>query len=91
MFETLKNSPKLAKLWQTQNKIKKETEKISVFHQEGDNSVAIRGDKKLEKFVLNGVERKDLKDFINEAMKKLDKKLEKEMKGNTGDILELLK
>jgi DNA-binding protein YbaB len=61
-----------------------------VFEQKGDNSVVVTGDKKITKIVINGVENKALKDLINDAMKKMDTKLQKEMKAKEDEIRSLL-
>lgn len=90
MFENFRD-PKLLKLWKSQNKIKKETEKIFSLHEKGDSSVLLRGDKKIEKIIIDGVENRELRDLLNDAMKKLEKKLEKDLKGSASDILDLLK
>ncbi|NBO21739.1 hypothetical protein EBU94_00140 [bacterium] len=63
---------------------------LSVFDQKGDNSIVITGDKKVTKIVINGVESKEIKDLINEAMKKMDTKLQKEMKSKEDEIRSLL-
>ena len=63
---------------------------LSVFDQKGDNSIVITGDKKVTKIVINGVESKEVKDLINEAMKKMDTKLQKEMKSKEDEIRSLL-
>ncbi len=74
-------------------KMKAEMEKEleQIFHQEekGDNLILLRGDKRVERIVINGEERKEIKDLINEAMKSLDKKVEKKMRGRTEDILSM--
>lgn len=68
----------------------KELEQI--FHQEekGDNLVLVRGDKRIERIVINGEERKEIKDLINEAMKGVDKKVEKKMRDRAGDLMSML-
>ena len=63
---------------------------LSVFDQKGDSSIVITGDKKVTKIVINGVESKEIKDLINEAMKKMDTKLQKEMKSKEDEIRSLL-
>ena len=62
----------------------------SVFEQKGDNSVVVSGDKKIQKIVINGVENKQLKELLNDAMKKMDAKLQKEMKSKEDELRSLL-
>jgi DNA-binding protein YbaB len=83
MFDKLKDLNKLRK---TQAEIKKQLEKIFVQSEKGEMLVLIRGDKHIEKIVISGEEQKDLKDLLNGAMKDVDKKVEKQMKGQLGDL-----
>ncbi len=53
--------------------------------------IMVRGDRKILDLSFDGVEDKELKDFLNDAMKELDKKLEKEFRSQSGDILASLK
>ena len=64
-----------------QSEIKKELEQI--FHSEikRDIKVIVRGDKKIERIEINSEEQKELKDVINSAMKEIDKKSQKQLKG----------
>lgn len=80
----------LRKAKKMQDQIKKQLEEIFHNEEKGDSSVLIRGDKRIEKIVLAGEERKDLKDLINEAMKQVDKKAEKKMKDQASDIMSML-
>jgi DNA-binding protein YbaB len=77
-------------LKKAQSDLQKLVESLSVFEQKGDNSVVITGDKKITKIVINGIENKALKDLINDAMKKMDTKLQKEMKAKEDEIRSLL-
>jgi DNA-binding protein YbaB len=87
MFDKLKA---LNKARQMQNEIKKQLEQI--FHEESksDHLVLLRGDKKIEKIVIDGQERKDIKDLMNGALKELDKKVEKKMRDQAGGVMEML-
>lgn len=73
-----------------QSDIKKQMEQI--FHKEesDENSVLVRGDKKIEEIVIDGEVRKDIKELLNDAMKHVDKKVEKKMKDQAGDVMEML-
>ena len=77
MLDKVKQAYQLKK---AQSDLQKMVESLSVFEQKGDNSVVVTGDKKVTKIIINGVENKAIKDLINDAMKKMDAKLQKEMK-----------
>jgi DNA-binding protein YbaB len=83
MFDKLKDLNKLRK---AQVEIKKQLEKIFVQNEKVGMLVLIRGDKRIEKIVIDGEEQKDLKELLNGAMKDVDKKVEKQMKGQLGDL-----
>lgn len=83
MFDKLKDLNKLRK---TQVEIKKQLEKIFVQAEKNGMLVLIRGDKRIEKIVIDGEEQKDLKELLNGSMKDVDKKVEKQMKGRLGDL-----
>jgi DNA-binding protein YbaB len=87
MLDKVKQAYQLKK---AQSDLQKLVEGLSVFEQKGDNSVVVTGDKKITKIVINGVENKALKDLINDAMKKMDAKLQKEMKAKEDEIRSLL-
>lgn len=87
MIDKVKQAYQLKK---AQSDLQKLMSSLSVFEQKGDNSIVITGDKKVTKIVVKGVENKDLKDLINEAMKKMDTKLQKEMKAKEDEIRSLL-
>ena len=83
MLDKLKDLNKLRK---AQSEIKKQLEQIYVSSEKNDMSVLIRGDKKIEKLVVEGEENKELKDFLNDSFKEIDKKVEKQMRGQLGDL-----
>lgn len=83
MFDKIKD---LAKLKQTQDKIKKQLEQIFVNSEKGNVSVLVRGDKRVEKIIINGEENKLLKDLLNDSFKEVDKKVEKQMRGQLSDL-----
>jgi len=83
MLEKLKDLNKLRK---AQAEIKKQLEQIYVSSEKNDMSVLIRGDKRIEKIVIDGEENKELKDFLNDSLKGIDKKVEKQMRGQMGDL-----
>lgn len=83
MFDKLKDLNKLRK---AQSEIKKQLEQIFVQKEKGEISVLIRGDKRIEKIIIDGEELKDLKDLLNETMKDVDKKVEKQMRGQLSEL-----
>ena len=87
MFEKVKQLHKLKKM---QSEVQKQLESILHVEEKGSISVTVRGDKKIEYFVIDGQERRDIKDLINEAFKRVEKKSEKRMKGQAMDILSAL-
>jgi len=87
MLDKVKQEYQLKK---AQSDLQKMISALSVFVQKGDNSIVISGDKKVIKIIINGKENKDLKDLINEAMKKMDEKLQKAMKSKEEEIKSLL-
>ena len=76
----------LNNLRKTQSEMKKQLEQIFVSHSNRDVQILVRGDKKIEKIEIDGVEQKELKDVINDAMKQVDKKVEKQMRGQLSDL-----
>ena len=72
------------------NLVKKQLEQIFHVQEKGDSSILIRGDKHIEKIVIDGEERKDIKDLLNDGTKELDKKVEKKMRDQAGDVMEML-
>lgn len=86
MFDKLKMANKFR---QMQGQMKKEIEQIYYKEEDGDTFVVLRGDKRIDELVIDGQARKDLKDFLNKALKGLDKKVEKQMKNHAGDIGEM--
>lgn len=83
MFDKLKDLNNLRKM---QSEIKREMEAIFVTHEKDGVKITIRGDKRVEKVEIDGDENKLFKDLINDAMKEVDKKVEKQMKGRMGDL-----
>lgn len=83
MFEKLKDINNLRKV---QSQMKKQLEEITISNEKGDTLVVVRGDKRIEKIVISGEESKELKDLLNDTMKQVDKKVEKQMRGQLGDL-----
>jgi hypothetical protein len=87
MLDKVKQAYQLKK---AQSDLQKMVEGLSVFEQKGENSVVVTGDKKVSKIVINGVENKQIKELVNDAMKKMDTKLQKEMKSKEDELRALL-
>jgi len=83
MFDKVK---KLNELKKAQSKIQKQLEEIYVSEKSGDFEVVIRGDKKIDKILINGEENKDLRNLLNSAMKQVDKKVQKKMRNQLSDL-----
>jgi DNA-binding protein YbaB len=83
MFDKLKDINKLRK---AQADIKKQMENIFVTTEKGRLRIVIRGDKKIEKLEIDGVDDKALRDLMNDAFKDVDKKVEKQMRGQLQDL-----
>jgi len=65
----------------TQSEIKKELASFFVSGEKREYEVVIRGDKRIEKLLIDGEEATVLKDLINSLMKKVEKKAEKKTRG----------
>lgn len=83
MFDKLKDLNKFRK---AQSEIKKQLENIFVTIEKRGTRLVVRGDKKIETLEIDGVENKELRDFINDALKDVDKKVEKQMRGQLQDL-----
>jgi DNA-binding protein YbaB len=83
MFDKLKDINKLRK---AQSDIKKQLENIFVTSEKGGIKIVIRGDKRIERLEIEGVEDKALRDLLNDAFKDVDKKVEKQMRGQLQDL-----
>lgn len=83
MFDKLKNLNKMRKI---QAEMKKELEQIFATSEKHGVKVVIRGDRRIEKIVIDDEENRDIKDAINDAMKEVDKKVEKQMRGRMEEL-----
>jgi len=83
MFDKLKDLNNLRK---AQAEIKKELENIYVEAEKSGIKILIRGDKRVEKLEIDGEDNKALRDLINDTMKDVDKKVEKQMRGRMSDL-----
>lgn len=83
MFDKIKEADRLRRL---QNEIRKEQEQIFVEGEKQGIKILIRGDKRIEKLEIDGVDNKAMRDLINDTMKDVDKKVEKQMRGHMADL-----
>lgn len=83
MFDKLKELNQLRKM---QGEIQKELEAIFVTHEKDGVKITVRGDKKIEKVTIDDEENRLFKDLINDALKEVDKKVEKQMRGRMSDF-----
>ncbi len=83
MFEKLKE---LNKFKQVQSKLKKQMEDIFSTTEKHGIKIVVRGDKKIQKIEIDGEDQKELKDLINDAFSDVDKKVEKQMRGQLKDL-----
>jgi len=90
MFDKVKQLGELAKMRQQAQALQKELEKITETVEKGDLVISVSGDQKIRYIKINGEERKDLTDAINEAMKKVQKEAAKKMMEMGGGLSGLL-
>jgi len=46
----------------------------------------VRGDKRIEKIEIDGEDYKEFKDVLNDSLKEVDKKLEKKLRAQAGEL-----
>lgn len=80
------NPKELYKLKKTQSKMQKQLEQLFSTVEKQDVKVVVRGDRRVERIEIDGEEQKLLKDLINSAMKDVNKKAEKQLRGQLGDL-----
>jgi DNA-binding protein YbaB len=83
MFDKVRE---LNKFKQAQSKIKKQMEGISATREKDGIKIVVRGDKKIQRLEIDGEDQKDLKDLINDTFGDVDKKVEKQMRGQLKDL-----
>lgn len=90
VFDKFKQVGDLAKMRSQAMKLQKELEKITETIEKGNATVSVTGDQKIRYIKIDGVERKDIADAINEAMKKVQKEAAKKMMEMGGGLSGLL-
>lgn len=79
MFDKFKQLGQLNKMRQQAMKLQKELEKIKESVEKGSMKVVVRGDQTIDYITIDGEERRDLVELINEALKKVQKESAKKM------------
>ncbi|MBI4157881.1 YbaB/EbfC family nucleoid-associated protein [Candidatus Woesebacteria bacterium] len=90
MFDKFKQLGQLNKMRQQAMKLQKELELIKESVEKGGMKVVVRGDQTIDYITIDGQERRDLVDLINEALKKVQKESAKKMLEMGGGLSGLL-
>lgn len=90
MFDKFKQLGQINKMRQQAVKLQKELEKIKESVEKGGVKVVVRGDQMIDYITIDGQERRDLVDLINEALKKVQKESAKKMLEMGGGLSGLL-
>lgn len=80
------NPKEIFKLKKMQSQMQKQLEQIYAAEESGDFKVVVRGDRRIESIEIDGEPNKELKDIINKALKEVNKKVEKQMRGQLSDF-----
>lgn len=80
------NPKEIYKLRKKQSQIQKEMEQIFAAEEKNEYKVVVRGDRKIELIEIDGEEQKELKNLINNALKEVNKKVEKKLRGQLSDL-----
>ena len=86
MFDKAKQLHKIKKM---QSDVQKQLESITHVEEKGDIRVIVRANKKIEEISIDGEDRKDLKNLLNEAFKNVDKKAEKKMRSQAPELMSM--
>ena len=71
-------------------KLQKELEQIKETVEKGGTKIVVKGDQTIDYILMDGEERRDLVDLINEALKKVQKESAKKMLEMGGGLSGLL-
>ncbi len=80
------NPAKIFKLKKAQSAMQKELSQVFSTIEKKGYKVVVRGDKRIETIEIDGDENKELRDIINDALKDVQKKSEKKLRGQLGDF-----
>lgn len=87
MFDKFKQLQELKKMRDQAMLVKRKLEQIVLTIKRGEIEVEISADQRIRKILVEEKERHDLKDAINEALKKSQEAAAKEMQGMMGGVL----
>ena len=90
MFDKIKQAGQLMKMRSEAMKLQKELEKIRHSKEKGSMKVVVSGDQKINYLEIDGEEKRELADLINEAMKDVQKEAAKKMMEMGGGLSGLL-
>jgi DNA-binding protein YbaB len=90
MFDKFKQLQNLGKMRSQAMELQKELEKIKESSEKGNMRVVVTGDQKVSYIEIDGEDKKELVDLINEAMKKVQKEAAKKMLEMGGGLSGLL-
>ena len=80
------NPKEIYKLRKEQSKMQKQMEQIFSSEEKHGVKIVVRGDRKIEAIYFEEEEQKDLRDLINSAMKAVNKKVEKQLRGQLSEL-----
>ena len=80
------NPREIYRLKKSQSKIQKQLEQIFAKEESRGMTVVVRGDRKIESIEIDGEVQKELKDLINSALKNVNKKAEKQLRGQISEM-----
>jgi len=83
MFDKFKDIAKWKKL---QDEVKRQQEQVFVTVEKKGYKIVVRGDKRIEKIEIDGEDYKEFKDVLNDSLKEVDKKLEKKLRAQAGEL-----
>jgi DNA-binding protein YbaB len=90
MFDKVKQLNELRKMRSQAMELQKELEKIKESAEKGGMRVVVTGDQKVSYIEIDGEEKRELVELINEAMKRVQKEAAKKMMEMGGGLSGLL-
>lgn len=90
MFDKFKQLQQLGKMRSQAMELQKELEKIKESAEKGNMRVVVTGDQKVSYIEIDGEDKRELVELINEAMKKVQKESAKKMLEMGGGLSGLL-
>jgi DNA-binding protein YbaB len=90
MFDKFKQAGNLMKMRSEAMKLQKELEKIRLSREKGGVKVVVSGDQKINYLEIDGEEKRELMELINDAMKDVQKEAAKKMLEMGGGLSGLL-